>query len=398
MTSPNIPFATRMGKMQKSFVRELLKVAQDPSFLSFAGGLPNPDTFPIEAVQIATDKVLSENGRRVLQYGISTGHPPLRDWIANRYRQKYGMDVSAENILITNGSQQALDLVAKVMLDPGDKVVVEAPSYMGGLHLLRLYEPDFVSVPLIDDGIDLDALVDASREAKLVYMLPNFQNPTGISYSAAKRTAVADLLKSSSTFFIEDDPYNELRFSGEDVPPIFSHAPDHGFLMGSFSKIVSPGMRMGWICCSAPLMDKILIAKQASDLHSNQLSQFIIHQLLCDIDFDQHLGSIRTLYKNQRDLMIGAIQRHLAPTVSHTVPEGGMFLWTTLPEGMDAMALFDMAVQQKVVFVPGQPFFVDGSGQNTLRLSYSLTPAAQIDEGIQRLAKALENCQLTIAN
>lgn len=394
----DIPFAARMGKMQKSFVRELLKVAQDPAFISFAGGLPNPDTFPLEAVQLATDQVLSENGRRVLQYGISSGHPPLRDWIARRYRQKYGMDVSAENILITNGSQQALDLIAKAMLDPGDKVVVESPSYMGGIHLLRLYEPTFASVTLLEDGVDVNALANEVVDAKLVYLLPTFQNPTGISYSAEKRTAVAEMIRRTNAYFIEDDPYNELRFSGEDTPPIFSHAPERGFLMGSFSKVVSPGMRMGWICCSAPLMEKILIAKQASDLHSNQLSQFIIHQLLCDIDFDGHLLDIRALYKKQRDLMIAAIQRNFPPNISHTVPEGGMFLWTILPDGIDAMALFDAAVHEKVVFVPGRPFFVDERGHNTLRLSFSLTPEAHIEEGVKRLARALEKCRKSIVN
>lgn len=387
-----IPFAERMGQMKKSFVRELLKVAQDPSFISFAGGLPNPDTFPLEAVQIATDRVLSERGRKVLQYGISSGHPLLREWIANRYRQKYGMDVTADNILITNGSQQALDLIAKVMLDVGDKVVVEAPSYMGGIHALRLYQPTFASVPLLNDGIDLDALEVEAADAKLVYMLPNFQNPTGISYSLERKTAVAHLLQKLDTYYIEDDPYNELRFSGEDTPPLFSFAPERGFLMGSFSKVVSPGMRMGWICCSEPLMDKILIAKQASDLHSNQLSQYVIHQYLADNDFDQHIRGIQVLYKNQRDLMIAAIKKYFPPTITHTVPEGGMFLWTTLPEGMDAMRLFDASVEQKVVFVPGKPFFVDERGDNTLRLSFSLTPAPQIDDGMQRLARAIENC------
>ncbi|MEM7334983.1 MAG: PLP-dependent aminotransferase family protein [Chloroflexota bacterium] len=384
------PFAARMGKMQKSFVRELLKVAQDPSFITFAGGLPNPVTFPIEQISIAAEKVMTQHGTKALQYGVSMGYEPLRKWIANRYQEKYGMNVTAENILITNGSQQALDLIAKAMLDPGDKVIVEAPSYMGGIHALRLYEPVFDAVPLNDDGIDTAVLAQKISDAKLVYTLPNFQNPTGISYTPAIKKEVAEIFKSTRTHFIEDDPYNELRFSGEDTPPLFSYAPELGFLMGSFSKVVSPGMRMGWICGPLHLMDKILIAKQASDLHSNQLSQYIIHQFMLDNDYNAHLKGIQNLYKNQRDLMVAAIKKHFPSSISHTIPEGGMFLWTRLPEGMDALKLFDKAVEQKVVFVPGQPFFTDGSGQNALRISFSMTPAEQIDEGVQRLARAIK--------
>ena len=385
------PFAARMGQMKKSFVRQLLKVAQDPSFITFAGGLPNPVTFPVEQIQIAAEKVLTHHGAKVLQYGVSFGYQPLRQWIADRYRSKYGMDVTAENILITNGSQQALDLIAKVMLDPGDKVIVEAPSYMGGIHSLQLYEPTFAPVPLKEDGIDTAVLAQELPNTKLAYTLPNFQNPTGISYTPERKKEVAALFKESNTHFIEDDPYNELRFSGEDTPPLYSHAPHLGFLMGSFSKIVSPGMRMGWICGPDHLMDKILIAKQASDLHSNQLSQYIIHQFLIDNDIETHLKGIQKLYKSQRDLMVTSIKKHLPSNISHTIPEGGMFLWATLPESMDALKLFDKAVEQKVVFVPGQPFFTDGSGTNSLRISFSMTSAEHIEDGVQRLARAIEN-------
>lgn len=383
------PFAARMGQMKKSFVRELLKVAQDPSFISFAGGLPNPSTFPIEEIQLAAEKVLATKGPKVLQYGVSFGYYPLREWIANRYVQKYGMSVTAENILITNGSQQALDLIAKVMIDPGDNVVVEAPSYMGGIHALRLYQPQFVPVPLNEDGIDTAVLSQHLPSAKLVYTLPNFQNPTGISYTAQRKQEVAELLKAHHTNFIEDDPYNELRFSGDDAPPLYSYAPELGFLMGSFSKVVSPGMRMGWICGPEHLMEKILIAKQASDLHSNQLSQYIIHQFLVDNDFDAHIQGIRALYKGQRDLMMAAIKTYLPAEISHTYPDGGMFLWTTFSEKTDTLKLFEYAAKEKVVFVPGAPFLTTDGACNSLRLSYSTNPAEQIDEGMQRLGRAV---------
>lgn len=384
------PFAARMGKMKKSFVRELLKVAQDPSFISFAGGLPNPITFPVEQIQIAAEKVLAQSGTKALQYGVSSGYYPLREWIAARYQQKYGMNVTAENILITNGSQQALDLIGKVMLDPGDRVIVEAPSYMGGIHVLRLYEPEFVEVPLNEDGIDTAVFAQKAPTAKLAYTLPNFQNPTGISYTSQRRQEVADILHKHQLHFVEDDPYNELRFGNNDATPLYALAPLQGFLMGSFSKVISPGMRMGWICAPDHLFDKILIAKQASDLHSNQLAQYIIFQFLQDNDIETHLKGIRSLYKSQRDLMIAAIKRHFPHDVTHTVPEGGMFLWTTLPDGMDGLQLFDEAVKEKVVFVPGEPFYTNGEGENALRLSFSMTPEEQINEGVKRLSRAID--------
>ena len=388
-----IPFAARMGNMKKSFVRELLKKAQDPTFISLAGGLPNPATFPVEAVQRATETVLAENGRRALQYGISSGFAPLRAWIAERYQQKYGMTVSADDILITNGSQQALDLIGKILIDIGDRVLVEAPSYMGGIHVLRMFEPEFVTVPLLADGVETAVLDTLAPTVKLFYALPNFQNPTGISYSAERRRETAVILKKHGTLFIEDDPYNELRFVAEDPAPIASYLPDQSFLMGSFSKIISPGMRMGWVCAPPPLMEKLIIAKQAADLHSNELSQHIIHQFLISNDLDAHLASIRRLYQHQRDAMIAAIERYLPPELHHTTPQGGMFLWITLPEHVDALALFDEAVKEKVIFVPGQPFFVDEQGgRNALRLSFSNTPVDQIEEGIRRFGRAVERC------
>lgn len=386
----NIQFAARMGQMQKSFIREILKLVKEPGMISFAGGLPNPATFPVTAVQAAANKVLSQQGHSVLQYGLTPGYLPLREWIAQRYAQKYGMSVSPDDILITNGSQQGIDLIGKVMLDPGDTVLVEAPSYLGGLHALRMYEPRFATVPLLADGVDTAVL--RQQDAKLFYMLPNFQNPTGISYSAARRREVADILRQSGMIFIEDDPYNELRFAGHDLPPIYSHLPERGFLMGSFSKAIAPGLRIGWICAAPPLMDKLIIAKQGADLHANQLAQAVIHQFLIDNDVEAHLQHIRAVYKTQRDAMVDAIRRHFPAEIQHTMPDGGMFLWATLPNSLDAMALFAEARQRSVIFVPGAPSFVDGSGQNTLRLSYSTTPPDQIETGIQRLAAAIAVC------
>ena len=384
-------FATRMANMQKSFIREILKVTQNPDVISFAGGLPNPNYFPIEAIRVAADKALQQHGAAALQYAPTLGHLPLRQWIARRYTQQTGMTIEPDEILITNGSQQGLDLIGKILLDKGDVVLLEAPSYLGGIQALSMYQPEFWTVPLCEDGIDTAVLAArASHEnVKLFYALPNFQNPTGISYSAVKREDTARIMQETNTFFIEDDPYRELRFAGEDLPPIASYYRDTGFLLGSFSKIISPGMRMGWIVAAPHLMEKLIIAKQGADLHSNYLSQTIIYQFLMDNDLEAHITTIKEGYRRQRELMIAMIEETFPPEVHFTLPEGGMFLWLTLPRGLSAMSLFEAAQAQNVVFVPGHPFYVDGGGHNTLRLNFSNTDEAKIEEGMKRLARAL---------
>lgn len=384
-------FATRMASTQKSFIREILKVTQNPDVISFAGGLPNPNYFPIEAIKAAANKVLTHHGATALQYAPTLGHLPLRQWIGQRYAQQTGMTVEPDEILITNGSQQGIDLIGKILLDKGDVVLLEAPSYLGGIQALSMYQPEFWTVPLGEDGVDTAVLADrASHErVKLFYALPNFQNPTGISYSAERRQETARIMQATNTFFLEDDPYRELRFAGEDLPPIASYYRDSGFLLGSFSKIISPGMRMGWIVAAPHLMEKLIIAKQGADLHSNYLSQAIIYQFLIDNDLDAHISTIKAVYRRQRELMIAMIEETFPADVHFTLPEGGMFLWLTLPRGLSAMSLFEAAKAQNVVFVPGHPFHVDGGGQNTLRLNFSNTDEAKIEEGMKRLAKAL---------
>lgn len=386
-------FAGRMANVQKSFIRELLKVAQDPAIISFAGGLPNPSYFPVEPLRRAADKVLAQDGANVLQYAPTLGYLPLREYIAQRYAQKTGLQIHPDEILITNGSQQGLDLVAKILLDPGDEVILEAPSYLGGIQAFSLYQPQFRTVALHEDGVDLAQLSEAAARdrAKLFYALPNFQNPSGITYSAAKREAAARILHENQVFFIEDDPYRELRFMGDDQPPISSFGRERGFLLGSFSKIVAPALRMGWIVATPPNMDKLIIAKQAADLHSNYVSQRILHQFLLDNDLDAHIGTITAVYRRQRELMVAMLEECFPPEVSFTLPEGGMFLWVRLSEGVSSMDLFNEGVKANVVFVPGHPFYVDGSGQNTLRLNFSNTDEAHIETGMTRLAQALQN-------
>ncbi len=391
-------FAGRMATMQRSFIREILKVAQDPNVISFAGGLPNPDYFPVAPLRAAADKVFAHHGARALQYAPTLGSQELRQFIADRYKTTCGLDVSADDILITNGSQQGLELVAKILLDPGDHVILESPSYLGGIQAFSLFQPRFVTTPLRDDGPDTAVLAQhaAHPQAKLFYALPNFQNPTGITYSAAKREEVVAILNENQLFFIEDDPYRELRFMGEDLPPLTMYGEpeaasgrERAFLLGSFSKIVAPGFRMGWIVAQPELMDKLIIAKQASDLHSNYVSQLILLQYLQDNDLDAHIATIKAAYGRQRALMVAMIEELFPANVQFTLPEGGMFLWITLPEGMSAMSLFEAAVKRNVVFVPGDPFHVDGTGQNTLRLNFSNTDAAAIETGMTRLAEAL---------
>ncbi|MDI6723655.1 MAG: PLP-dependent aminotransferase family protein [Methanobacterium sp.] len=382
-------FADRMNNVHKSFIREILKVTEEPDIISFAGGLPNPKSFPVKEIEEAVSKVLSQNGNEILQYSTTEGYLQLREYIAERYSKK-GLKVNADEILITNGSQQGIDLVGKVFLNKGDKVLVESPTYLAAIQSFGLFEPEFKSVPLLEDGVDITALQKTFDEnkIKLFYSVTNFQNPTGITYSKEKRQEVAEILKNEDTIFVEDNPYGEIRFLGEDIPPVKSYLED-GVLFGSFSKIVSPGMRLGWIVANEEIMEKIIIAKQASDLHSNYFTQRVVYQYLIDNNVDEHIEKIKKMYRNQRNLMISMIKEHFPENVKYTEPEGGMFLWVTLPEDLSSLDLFDLAIKENVAFVPGNAFFADGSGENTLRLNFSNSDEEKIEEGIKRLGKAI---------
>lgn len=385
-----------MACAHKSFVREILKVTEKPEIISFAGGLPNPRCFPVREVSDATQKVLSESGEAALQYSTTEGYLPLREMIARRYARR-GLNVKPSEILIVNGSQQGLDLLGKIFLNKGDGVVLERPTYLAAIQSFGLFEPEFHSIPLEEDGINPDALKNvlagnASKKAKaikLFYSVPNFQNPTGITYSEEKLREVAETMAGKGTVFIEDNPYGELRFMGKDRPSMRSFLGDDAVLLGSFSKIVSPGMRLGWVCSSEDIMEKLIVAKQASDLHSNYLSQRIVHQYLLDNDIDQHISEIRKIYGEQRDCMVQTMQEQFPENVSFTRPEGGMFIWVTLPEEMSSIDLLHRAIKEKVAFVPGQAFYADGGGRNTMRLNYSNCDRERIVEGITRLARAI---------
>lgn len=386
----NSYFSERMSKTPRSFVREILKVTENPEIISFAGGLPNPESFPVGSISKAVNKVLSEDGKDALQYSTTEGYEPLREYIAQRYSSQ-GLNVNADEILITNGSQQCLDLVGKVFVDKDDKILLEKPTYLAAIQAFSLYEPEFKSVPLQEDGVNLDTLEDilSNEKIKLFYAVTSFQNPTGITYSKRKRQELAKLLKKYEIVFIEDNPYGEIRFLGDFIPPVKSYI-DEGILFGSFSKIVSPGMRLGWIVAPEEVMDKLIIVKQASDLHSNYFTQRVVYQYLKTNPVDEHIQKIRNLYKNQRNLMIRMIEKYFPPEVEYTKPEGGMFLWVTLPQGTSSMKLFDIAIEQNVAFVPGQAFYADGSGENTLRLNFTNSDDKSIEEGIKRMGMAIE--------
>lgn len=383
-------FARRMNNIPRSFVREILKVTEEPDIISFAGGLPNPISFPVEGIKKATSEILDSEGDKVLQYSTTEGYTPLREFIAQRYARQ-GLEINADDILITNGSQQCLDLVGKVFLDQNDGVIMERPTYLAAIQAFGLFEPKFHSVPLLEDGVDTAALENLleNEDIKLFYSVTSFQNPTGITYSKEKRKEVADILKKHNTLLVEDNPYGEIRFMGEDIPPIKAQLPD-SILFGTFSKIVSPGMRMGWIVAPPEVMDKLITAKQASDLHSNYFTQRVVYQYLMDNRVDEHIQNIRRLYKLQRDQMVRSIKELLPKGIKHTEPEGGMFLWVTLLEGMSSLELFEFALQEKVAFVPGDAFYTENSEKNTMRLNFSNCSEDEIIEGIKRLGRAIK--------
>lgn len=385
-------FSDRISDVPRSFIREILKVAADRSVISFAGGLPNRDLFPVAELQEASQKVFAEYGKDVLQYSTSEGFPPLREWIAHRYKTTLNLTVSPERILITSGSQQGLDLLGKTLLNEGDHVAIEKPGYLGAIQAFSVYRARFHQLPLNDDGVDIDELSQTLRSSriKLFYAVPNFQNPSGATYSEDTRHAVASLIKQHETILVEDDPYGELRFIGSPLSSFYGLIPENTALLGTFSKIIVPSFRIGWIVLREDIYEKLLIAKQASDLHTNYLGQRIIYQFLIDNDLDKHIARIRDAYGRQRDAMVEAIEKHLPSYVRITKPEGGMFLWGTLPRSFSSMELFHRSLQKKVAFVPGEPFYAGNPEGNTFRLNFSSVDVDTIQEGIMRLGIAIE--------
>lgn len=392
----NYLFAERMSKTPRSFIRETLKVTECPDIISFAGGLPNPAVFPVpELAQVAKD-VISDDGPAALQYATTEGYLPLREWIADRYARRYGLSVSPEEILITHGSQQSLDLCGKVLIDKGSPVAIEEPGYLGAIQAFSLFESEFVPVKLDHDGPSLDDVESSmKKKCRFFYGVPNSQNPSGITWSEKKRKGVADILSSHDTLFIEDDAYGEIRFTGDIVKPVKKYLPDQVVMNGSFSKIITPGMRMGWVCAPKDVMTQLVTAKQATDLHSSILAQRIIYRYLCDYPIDTYIKKINETYQKQCECMVNAIKGDFPDSVTYTIPDGGMFLWVTLPKGCSSLDIFNKALEKKVAVLPGIPFYTHGGGENTLRLNFTNSSFDQIKEGIQRLSEVLKTFTAT---
>lgn len=393
--SPERLLAQRMAAVTPSFIREILKVARQPGIISFAGGLPDPNHFPVAALKEAVTALLDKEGATALQYGPSEGDLQLRQWIATRYRQRQQLEVAPEQILITNGAQQALDLLGKVLVDEGDGVLIEEPGYLGALQALSLYRPRFLPLPLQEEGPDLACLEQHLEHArpKLFYTTPNFQNPTGLSYSNERRRAVAQLLTGHETLLIEDDPYGDLRFAGSEPLSFQQLRPEQTVLLGSFSKTIAPSLRVGWLVAPAWLMPRLVIAKQAADLHTSGLNQRLLVRYLQQHDYAAHVNTITRHYRQQMATMQQAIACHFPAELAVTRPAGGMFLWATLDARHSARQLFERSIARGVAFVPGHPFYVNRSDSNTLRLNFTNSDDLAIERGIAAIGQALQERQ-----
>ena len=380
-----------MEKTPRSFIREILKVTQSPEIISFAGGLPNPTLFPVDELAETAHTVIVEEGKSALQYATTEGHPPLREWIATRYKTRLGVDVSPDEILITNGSQQCLDLIGKIFINPGSSIAIERPGYLGAIQAFSMYEPEFSCVPLTTEGPDIQSLhqVLQSDHPSFFYGVPNSQNPSGLTWSETNRREVGACMQESETILIEDDAYGELRFRGDAKSSMRSFIPDLTVMTGSFSKIIAPGMRMGWVCAPEEITGQAITAKQGTDLHSNILSQRIIARFLSDYPIDEHISKITSAYADQCDCMLAAINDEFPDDVSCTRPDGGMFIWATLPDGYSSTELFERAIKEDVAILPGTPFYTDGGGATTMRLNYTNSTPERIEEGISRLGRVL---------
>ena len=389
----NWRMAARAAKMNPSVLREILKLADQPGIISLAGGLPSPKTFPISAFADACAHVLANDGAAALQYAASEGYAPLRQAVADMLP----WNVDPAQVLITTGSQQGLDLVAKVLLDPGSRVLVEMPTYLGALQAFSPMEPEAVGVQSDSDGVIVDDLVskahgNASEEAaRFVYLLPNFQNPTGRTMSEARRAAVSAAAAKANLPIVEDNPYGDLWFDDAPPLPLTARNPDGCIYLGSFSKVLAPGLRLGFLVAPKAIYGKLLQAKQAVDLHTPIFTQRMVVEVMKDGFLSRHVPKIRALYKGQRDAMIAALKREMKGLdVEFDTPVGGMFLWLRLPQGIDTAALLPKAIARGVAFVPGAPFYADGAGDpRTLRLSFVTASVDQIDTGIAALAVTL---------
>jgi 2-aminoadipate transaminase len=385
-------FATRMNSLEVSTIREILKVTEMPDVISFAGGLPAPELFPSQAMARAFYQVLSEEGASALQYSTTEGFAPLRQWIAERMGMR-GLRTVPQEIMITSGSQQGLDLVARVLLNAGDKVLVARPTYLAAIQTFSLFEARFVTVGSDDQGMNVEEAaeqIERHPEIRLVYLVPNFQNPSGTTLTLERRRRLLEVCRQSGVRILEDDPYGELRYRGQTLPSIKS-MDDSGLViyLSTFSKIMAPGMRLGWVIAEPETYQQLVIAKQATDLHTNTVAQRAAHRYLCDNSADDHISRIRSVYGERCQAMLDSLSNSFPRVVRWTSPEGGMFVWVELPEEVNAEELLAKAIREKIAFVPGAPFFADQRRHNFMRLNFSNQSIPKIAEGIARLATVL---------
>jgi 2-aminoadipate transaminase len=384
--------AQRVEGMKSSVIRELLKVTLQPEVISFAGGLPAPDQFPLREFREACNHVLKHQGRDALQYGPTEGYPPLREFLAEKM-QRYGVPAEPTNILLTNGSQQALDLIGKLFIDPGTPVLTGSPTYVGAIQAWNAYQARFVTVPLDSDGLQVDQVEQVLKHepVRFIYVLPNFHNPAGTTLPLERRMKLAELAAQYGVFIVEDDPYGELRFEGEDITPLVVLHKENTIYLSTFSKTLAPGVRLGWIVAPEQVTSKLVQAKQGADLHTGTYVQMIVNDI-CQRGFlKTHVRRLRRTYRERRDVMLAAMEEHFPDGTSWTQPQGGLFLWVRLPEGFNSAQFLKTAVEnEKVAFVPGTAFYPDGGRPNTMRLNFSNAQPERIREGIARLGRAMK--------
>lgn len=385
------PFAKRMDGLTGNAIREILKLTQASDIISFAGGLPSPDSFPAEEIRRISAELMTKELAGLLQYSTTEGYPPLRSFVAQWVKER-GIEASADEVLLLTGSQQGIDMACRAFLDPGDTVLVERPTYLAALQLFKLYQARVEAVTTDAEGMDIEALERAivQHRPKLIYLVPTFRNPSGETWSQERRQAAADLARRYGVIIVEDDPYSSLRYEGSPVPAVAAYAGGgHVIYLGSFSKIVAPGLRVGYAVAHPEILRRLVIGKQAADVHTSNYSQAVVAHFCTSGALEGHIDKVCALYRTRRDCMLEAMARHFPEEVKWTHPEGGLFVWVTLPEGVSSAERLPEAIAERVAFIPGDPFFHDGTGQNTMRLNFSNASLEQIKSGIERLGRVL---------
>jgi 2-aminoadipate transaminase len=394
-------YAQRTQRMKGSAIRELLKLTERTDVISFAGGLPAPDVFPVEEFKRACNYVLDHKGAEALQYGSTDGYVPLREMIS-RHTNRLGIGVNVDNILITSGSQQALDLLGKIFINRGDRILVENPTYLGAIQAWNAYGAEYIPVSIDEDGMDTRLLEEALRKGtKFMYVLPNFQNPTGATLSLERRYQLIEMADRYGVPIVEDDPYGQLRFEGEDLPAVelldsqmrvqSNIYSGNVIYLSTFSKILAPGIRLAWVIAPTEVINKLVLAKQGADLHTATFNQMVTHEVGQHGFLDRHVKLIQDTYRERRNVMLDALEEHMPDGVKWTRPHGGLFLWATLPEVLNTTNMLKDAINQRVAYVPGENFYTQGGGSNTMRLNFSCSKPDMINEGIARLGKVFKS-------